>query len=283
MINVARRSLFKGSLAWLAAAATRSGASGNATDAARAALTDPANVHQVYRRMRFAEHEQVFFWWLRGVRSGLIDNQLTPLFRMEVGSLHRCHELGEGRYSVTSLGLVYYTDLHSGDLLQRWHNPLTDAMVPIQYAAPKPTTVVYSGAGIESEPAFAGAGATRTRELGPVDVVGADVWLNDSSHLNAPPQSGANTPLHVNDLYTLHSPLQELLNLRQRFVPCFAVFNDFNTWSPRLQMGDRAGTSLSRCNGRKEARLDALPASYLALGQRLHPDIFANPAAALAR
>ena len=282
MLNSDRRQLLKGSLALLSTAAAGSGPSRAKDGSGLAWLTDPINVYAVFRRMRFAEHEQVFFWWLRGTRSGLIDNQLTDFFRMEVGSLHRCRELGDGRYSVTSLGIIYYSDLKSGELLEKWHNPVTDATVPFQYAAPKPTTVIYNRAGIESEPAFPAAGATRSHELGPVDMVGNDLWLNDSSHLNAPPQNGAATPLHVNDLYTLRSPLRELLNPNQRFVPCDAVFNDFNTWSARLQMGARAGTSLSRCYGRKEAKLESLPASYLAFGRRVHPTIFADPATALA-
>ena len=282
MTSATRRELLKGSAALMLSAATGARGAARTADPARAALLDPANLHQVFRRMRFAEHEEVFFWWMRGLRYGLVDNRLTPFFRMEVGSMHRCRELGNGRYSVTSLGAVYYSDLQQGELLEHWLNPITNANVNFQYAAPKPSTVVYSHAGIESEPAFPGAGTTRRHELGPVDIVGGDVWLNESSHLVVPAQGGG-SPLLVNDMYTLHSPLRELLGARQKFVSCFASFNDFNSWSPRFQMGERPGTSLSRCSGRKEARLDALPAGYLALGRRVHPQIFADPAAALAQ
>lgn len=281
MTQIRRRDALKGAAALLLASGAGGAPAASPNNANRAALTDPAEVNQVFRRMRFAGHEEIFFWWLRGLRYGLIDNELTPFFRMEVGSMHRCRELGDGRYSVTSLAAIYYTDLDKGDLVERWLNPVTNANVDFKYAPPKPSTVIYTHAGIESEPQFPVPGAKRRRELGPVDIVGGDVWLGEASHLLVPAQSNGTPALHVNDMYALHSPLRELANPRQKFVPCFAAFNDFNSWSSRFQMGDRPGTSLSRCSGRKEARLDALPQSYLALGQRVHPQVFANPAAAL--
>ena len=245
-----------------------------------AALTDPAQVHRVFRRMRHAEHEQVFFWWLQGVRSGLVDNRLLPFFKMEVGSFHRCKNLGDGRYSVTSLGLVYFTDLNTGNLLEHWANPVTQANVDFQYVAPKPSTTVFGPDGIESEPKFPAAGAERSREMSAVQIVGEDVWLTEASKLEVPSTTGG-LPFRVNDMYTLQSPLRALRNPAQKFVPCYAAFNDFNSWSARFQMGDRPGTSLSRCSGRKEAKLEALPASYLALARRVHPQLLANPDAAL--
>jgi hypothetical protein len=248
---------------------------------ALAALADPAQRHAIYRRMRYAGHQDVFYWWLRGTRYGLIDNELTPFFRMEVGSMHRCQDLGNGRYSVTSLGLIYFTDLQTGELLEKWPNPVTGKTVDFSYPRPGPRTVVYGPEGIESEPGFPAAGALQRHELSAPDIVGDDLWLNEASQLTAPAQSNGMPALRVHDMYALRSPVAALLDPRQQFVPCHASFNDFNTWSPRFQMGDRPGTSLSRCQGRKEASLDALPPGFLALAQRLHPQLLADPAAAL--
>ena len=81
-------------------------------------------------------------------------------------------------------------------------------------------------------------------------------------------------PLRVHDMYTLQSPRAALRDsgALPRWVPALGQFNDFNSWSPRFQMGDRPGTSLSRCAGRKERRWQDLPEKFRALAAQVHPE-----------
>jgi len=259
-------------------------AAGSGTRARAAGLdgaTDPLQVARLYRQMRFAGDGQLFFWWLQGRRYGLVDNVLTPFFDMHVGSVHRCIEQGDGRYQVIGAQIGYYTHLETGALLETWANPITGANVALTYAPPRANTSNYGPTGPE-EPVSAN-GAERRHVLGPVSVVGDSVWLREETYIVVPASAAvaasgggaaASRPLRVHDMYTLQSPRAALRDSGPlpRWVPALGQFNDFNSWSPRFQMGDRPGTSLSRCAGRKERRWQDLPEKFRALAAQVHPD-----------
>jgi hypothetical protein len=252
--------------------------------------TDPLLVARLYRQMRFAGDGQAFFWWLQGRRYGLVDNVLTPFFDMHVGSVHRCIDLGDDRYQVIGAQMGYYTHLETGALLQDWLNPVTGAKVALTYAPPRASTSNFGPTGPE-EPVPTN-GAERRHVLGPVSVVGDSVWLREETYIVVPATAAATAsgggvvasrPLRVHDMYTLQSPRARLRDsgVLPRWVPALGQFNDFNSWSPRFQMGDRPGTSLSRCAGRKERRWQELPEKFRALAAQLHPDWARAPAAIL--
>ncbi len=242
---------------------------------------DVGLIARLYRQMRFAGDGRVFFWWLQGRRYGLVDNVLTPFFDMHVGSVHRCVDLGNQRYKLISAQMGYYTHLETGSLVEQWVNPITAATVPISYAAPRATTAMHGPTGPE-ETASAN-GAERRHYLGPVSVVGDAVWLREETHIVVPPAAAvvasgggvaSTKALRVHDMYTLQSP-HAALRLDGRlaaWVPATGQFNDFNSWSPRFQMGDLPGTSLSRCAGRKEKRWQDLPDRFRALAAQVHPE-----------
>jgi Protein of unknown function (DUF1838) len=252
--------------------------------------TDLGLLARLYRQMRFAGDAQVFFWWLQGRRYGLIDNVLTPFFDMHVGSVHRCIDQGAGKYRVMSAQIGYYTHLETGELLQTWLNPITGANVALSYASPRTNSADYGPAGpIEAPTAN---GSERRHLLGPVSVVGDSVWLREETHIVVPPAAavaasggGVAGPrdLRVHDMYTLQSPRTALrpTGALPSWVPALGQFNDFNSWSPRFQMGDRPGTSLSRCAGRKERRWQDMPEKFRALAAQVHPDWVRDPAAVL--
>ncbi len=242
--------------------------------------TDPLLLARIYRQMRFAGDDRVFFWWLQGRRYGLIDNVLTPFFDMHVGSIHRCVDQGDGRYQVIGAQVGYYTHLETGALLENWLNPITGANVALAYAPLRANTSNFGPTGpVESASVN---GAERRHVLGPVSVVGDSVWLREETYIVVPPSAAvaasgggvaASRPLRVHDMYTLQSPRAALRDsgLLPRWVPALGQFNDFNSWSPRFQMGDRPGTSLSRCAGRKERRWQDLPEKFRALAAQAHP------------
>lgn len=58
-------------------------------------------------------------------------------------------------------------------------------------------------------------------------------------------------------------------------------FNDILTWSPWLKMPGHPGGMISRGSGAKVRSFDEMPADILALVKRMHPDIYADPRAAL--
>jgi hypothetical protein len=277
------------------AAATFAGAHGTAPAASTgssvgggADLLAPGNVHRLYRRIRYGADRQAVWWWMRGRRFGLVDNVMTPFFGMEVGSLHVVRELGAERYEVTSLSAVYYSDLERGDLLTEWPNPVTGRNVTFRYATPKPSKRVYSySEGPEVEDSATGMRADRRVALLPAEVIGGDVWLTEETYLRLTPEPPAaaaapgpaaapfsSRAMRVHDMYTFQCAVAALGRAPGEFVDAAAQFNDFNDWSPRFDMGDRPGTTVSRCAGRKARRLGDMPDRWRAFSQRLHGPVF---------
>jgi hypothetical protein len=129
--------------------------------------------------------------------------------------------------------------------------------------------------------------ADRKHFLDPFERIGPDLWIREESHVVLTPDPAATAqgpvprPMRVHDMYTFQAPAAALTGRGADFVPANEQFNDFNDWSPRFQMGDRPGSSVSRCAGRKEARIGDMPDAWLKLARRMHPDAVKDPARTL--
>ncbi len=249
-------------------------------------VEDEHNLHRIYRRMRFAADDQVVFWWMKGRRFGIVDNELQPFFNMEVGSMHRCRERDDGGYEVATAAAIYYTDLQSEELLQSWRNPVTGELVRFDYNVPAATAAHYSYlSGRLDEPSAMGMRVERRTTFDPVRVDSAEVWLTEENYVRLfrEASAAADPAMRVHDLYTYSCQHSALRDSQLAYVHAAVQFNDYNDWSPRFQMGEHRGTSVSRCAGRKESRLEQLPGSYLKLARRLHPQAFADPIKTLAQ
>jgi hypothetical protein len=278
--GISRRAavLALGGIAGLAQAATRAGGTRQAFDP-----SDPAANLRALRRMMFADHEDLVFWWMKGTKYGFVDNVSTALFGMEVATILRCRNDGPGRFVVTSLELVYYTDPERGTLLEHWQNPYTGESVDMKYAPVGPARVAWSGAGPEMPKSMGGATIESTHVMEPASVVGDDVWLRSDTNALVTRPAAAN-PGHgfrVHDWAIYHARLRDLEDPSIASVATDVSFVDLTDWPPSLKMGERPGTCMSRCVGRKVASLAAMPKSFLGLLGQVHPAIARDPAAAL--
>lgn len=244
-------------------------------------LQDQANLHRIYRRVRYRNDDLPVFWWKRGRRYGVVDNVMTPLFDMHVGAMYRCRELDYERYEVASVSTNFFTDLVSGELLEDWSNPLSGQVVRFTYPAPQRSVAVHSYVeGVISKADWPGMRIVGRHVLEPLEVIGEEVWLREEHWLDATVLATGRV-MKVHDMYALCSPLAALREPALAFVPALEHFNDYNDWSPRFDMGDRPGTSVARCFGRKVAALDEMPDDFLRLAGQVHPETFRDPAKAL--
>jgi hypothetical protein len=284
-VSVTRRELLAaGVVAALptVAAASRGADSGAAgVPAPRFDPDDPAQVHRAYRRMRFATHEQTFFWWMRGTRYAVIDHRPEPLFEMHVGTIMRCRDLADGRYAVTALEIVFNADPSTGQLVERWLNPYTGETLDMRPTPVGPTRTEYSAEGERAPPQLPGSRIdTRSRAARPV-VVGDDVWLTHDQYATVTPTEGAAREFRVADLATYRARLSDVVGADAAHVDCDVSYVDVTNWPRWMKMGDRPGTRLGRAAGRKVRRYEEMPAPWREFVAARFPQIAANPAAAL--
>ena len=245
----------------------------------------PAALRQMYRRMRFARHEQPLFWWIRAVKYGLVEQKLLPLYLMEVGTIMRCRNGSvPGRFSVTSLELVYNLDLSSGALLETWLNPYTNETIRMRPPAPLgPTRIDWTESGPQLPTELPGARLEHEYRTTPPVLERDDVFLGDESYTIATFPGTDARPFHVNDASAYHASHRELDDARRDSVACTVSFDAYSSWQRWMNMGDRPGSLISRGSGRKVDQMAQMPANFQALAQRLHPEIHRDPAGALDR
>ena len=245
-------------------------------------LADPASVLQACRKVMFAQHEDLVCWWMKGTKYGLVENRATAFYGMEIATFLRCRNISTNQFEVNSLEIVYYTDLASGDLLERWQNPYTNEWLDMKYVPVGPAVVPYTINGPEMPKSLPGVKIESQRRMGPLTVVANDVWIRNDSDASVTRDTGNDSkPFLVHDWATYHASLGDIENPGVASAPADVSFIDLTGWPMSMKMGDRPGTRMSRAAGRKVDRRDAMPESFLALLQRKHPQIYRDPAAAL--
>lgn len=241
---------------------------------------DRAAVRRAYRRMRFSTAPEPFYWWMRGVRYALIDNRPEPLFEMHVGTLMRCRDLDGGRFAVTSIEVVFNTDLEGGRLVERWRNPYTGEDLELRPTPVGPVTIEYSPDGARTPPALPGSHIESSATVRRPVVVGDDVWIASEDRATVTPDAGGR-PFRVADLATYRSRLSEVLDPAVRLVECDVTYNDVTDWPRWMRMGDRPGTRFARAAGRKTAAFAGMPERWRELLAERFPAIAKAPEGAL--
>lgn len=277
----ADRRVFIGGLMASAVAAPAVMAGTTTAPGSTAALEETAAFNRLRRRICYAAGGEIVFWWMRGRRYGLVDNHLVPLFDMHVGRMHRCRELDADRFEVSTVAAIYYSAPDENQLLEKWRNPLNGELIEFNYPTPRAAPASYSlRDGLLASAPMQGVRQQERHAHTPLRVVGDEASFTEESWIVATFE-GYTKPVNVHDVSTFGSPVAALLDPAPRFVPAFEHFNDYNDWSPRLRMGDRPGSSVARCSGRKVATLAEMPAQFLRYARRLHPTTFADPAKTL--
>lgn len=242
---------------------------------------DPGDLLTAAVKLRGTLDDRMVIWWMKGVRYGVVKDELNPLFNMLVGSFSRYEEVPGRGYQVTMLELGYLTDLETGEPLDEFKNPYTGKIVtvPEQRLGPLPVMLTSNGVEIESGGAF-DAIELKTR-LGPAIVDGDDIWLREDSTAKVDsdlPMMGK----HVyNELVTYRGRVSDLNNPDLASAPASVTYQSVTSWREWFESGGIPGHTTARAAGKKIFSVEQFPDDYLAAAQARHPEIIADPEAAL--
>ena len=192
----------------------------------------------------------------------------------------------EDSFDVASLEAVYLTDYETGELLEDYTNPYTGETLslPGQVMGPETQTFDRNGAAddLQDESALPGITIQRTHKLGPVTVSGDDVWLSvDSSAIVT--RTSDSQPSRINDLETFNARLSDVLDVDQSSAPAQATLHLISSWQGWLQMGALPGSQVTRLVAKKAFDFNEIASPLQAFLHQRHPDIAADPIAALER
>ena len=214
----------------------------------------PAHLDFLHRKILYALDERPVFWWKRGTKYGVISGEITPMWDMWVFFVQRVVEHREESFDVASLEAVYLTDHDTGALLETYTNPYTGETLALPGRLMGPETQTFD----------------------------SDVWLSVDSSAIVTRASDAR-PFRVNDLETFNAKRSDVLDPDQSCAPAQATLHLISSWQGWLNMGDRLGSQVTRLVAKKAFDFRGVAPELQSLLGYIHPDIAADPVAALER
>ncbi len=270
-----------GALAATAASAAMIPAEGAA---GKAPVLDPArDMMTILRKLQRRADDGEYFWWMVGTKLGQVDAAVTPLFNMEIGTIARVANKPDGGFDVTSLEVVFYTDLISGAHLRKWTNPYTGVMLDVTHGPLGPGTVSYAPDGSRrfARRELGGAIIEGSTKVGPAVVAGDDAWVRLDNTSKVTQKDGSGRPFLVNDWVIFHGSAAAIADPARPFVAATSQLQEINGWSRWMNMGERPGNIASRAIGAKVRTYAEMPAKWRELMSESYPEIARDPLAAL--
>jgi len=181
-----------------------------------------------------------------------------PLFGFEGYNVARAIEV-DGGFDLLTREAVFYTDLGSGEVLEKWDNPLTGESVavvpvwndpvsfPLRLEGPRP--VVLS-----------------TTSLGDEVCFNQDIFLAYPSPLPRAefPTSSQDDLYKAVELFQFFTPEAALRDSSVVSAPARVTWTRLAPWLPWMGMADRPGTLVYHGRGKKLGGVAELPARILA-------------------
>ncbi len=270
-------------------------ATGCATLSRALAAASPAQVEspdalERFVRLRSSPSHAPVMWLFDGVLLAMPEGRVAqPLLRSSGISLTHVLLRGPGVYDFRLEEVGYFRDLASGDVLERWTNPLNGRVVqPRNYRTPERLELRADGPrGVSTPPGIEVRGQLTTL----ADVAGI-VAMAEDLFVSVPATPAvaatavaaardARPARHLASLGTYTASTRDLQQPDDRWVDCqlsYATMNSFADW---LQLGGMPGMQNLRLAGRKlpHTDLDAIPVWLRERLAREHPTFLQLPGA----
>lgn len=244
-------------------------------------LNDPWDRLTALAKLRGDVSGKTVMWWMKGVRYGVVDDIVKPLFGMMIGSFLRMRPMpGEG-FELNMLEMSYFTDMQTGEVIDTLVNPYNGKLcqIPEQRLGPYPVLMTPTGVILPDSPMFGDVDLTTT--VGPAVVNGNDVWIRDDSSVKVDSDHPMMGKHIYNELVTYRGKLDEINDPDRTSAAADISFQSLTSWREWFQAEGVGGHTTARATGCKIHRVEDFPPEYLAAARERHADIIADPDAAL--
>lgn len=273
-----RRRLLQ-SLGSLAVAAAAPGVSG----APSLNLDDPRDRLTALAKMRGSADGRLTIGWVIGERYAVVDHKAIPMLGILAGTFSRYRRLDADTFEAHALEIAYFTDLDTGRLLETWKNPVTGTVVDVPQTRMGPSRILMRAGGLEiPRPSGEATGmAIEHRFLDPV-VLGGQVWVTEEIRVASDAPAPGGQDFRYNEMTTYQAKLSDLNDPAIPVAPVNVQFQSLVTFRRWMGFGDTPGHTTARGFGGRAVTPGELPPYYVALTRQFHPDVIADPLAALA-
>ncbi len=245
--------------------------------AAELDFEQPKDLMKTLVKMRGSLKSELIIWYLRGPVYGVVDQKVTPLWGLHSVNFNHFQKRDDDSYSMTSAEFNYPYDLKTGDHIKTFDNPFTDETIELSYRPFGPNILYIYEDGIRLPPEREEFKSAKLETIiGPVHIHDNDAWLFEDFYAEVPSMSADGRAWYANDITTYKATLDELNDDAVAAAQSTLSFQSVVSWQAWMNMADHPGHMMSRLAGKKLFSRDGLPAWFLEVAEREHPDMIRN-------
>ena len=255
-------------------------------------LTREPDLLRALVKMRGNLDSELVIGWLRAKRFSISQGRIEPLCGLIAAAFSRFRRVSDDLYEAVVLEVTHYTDFETWELLDTLRMPFTGREVEVPAFRFGPTRTRFAVSLDESEEfepqegttqgAFSPAASVRmTKSIHPEYVRDGTLLLRHEEHGRVRPTDSDIPNMFYKESTIWSAPLKEVLDPNVKQVDSLVNYSAMTSWRPWMYMGDVPGHTSSNGHGARARSIEDLPDDFLAYTRRLHPDVLADPEAAL--
>ena len=214
---------------------------------------------------------------------GAVGNDLaTPLFDFKSARVTSFRARGDGAYETRFRGMIYFTDIAGGAIIDEWRNPYTKTLNKVvHWETLGETGYTYTVNGTVPRTDFKGTIGDDKRGkpyIVPWLVNGDDVWLTLDERVKYTRRSDGALRTD-NAINRYQTSLSELQNADINAARCSTSWHSEQNWMVWMNLDDQPGRMMWGGAGRKYAGLGELPQDFVREVERRKPGALTKPIA----
>jgi len=244
-------------------------------------LSAPRDLLTALMKLRAGTNGELVLEWLKGVQYGVVDAVATPLFTVNSLTLSSYRPGADGSYQGRRLEVVFHGDLATNRLLREFRNPYNGRTVQVPTTRTGPLPVLFTPAGLVLPDRLGDKRLESESSIGPAISGGRHLWIRFDTRTRLF-DAGSTRPAFVYNETTTYQGLgAEVLDPAVSVAACQVAYVSLLSWKPWMAMGDAPGCLTNNASGEKVRSIGELPPDLVEFLRAAHPDIHADPQAAL--
>jgi hypothetical protein len=244
-------------------------------------LADPAdNIRALVKTLGDSAGRDTFTISFGRIFGAGANDLARPLFDFKAARITSFKARENGAYETRFRGMIYFTDIRSGRIIDSWRNPYTDRDDPVtHWETGGETGYTYTVTGTVPRAEFKGELGDDKRGrpfILPWIVNGDDVWLTLDERVKYTRRTDGALRTD-NAIMRYQTVLSELEDDSRSSATCHTSWHTEQNWMPWMRMDAQPGRLMWGGAGRKYERLDQLPADFVAEVERRRPGALSKP------
>lgn len=222
------------------------------------------------------DNEEVIFY-ANGKIYGFVDGERDkPLMGYEMYNIGRSIKRAENSYYLLTNEVLLYTDLKTGEVLEKFDNPYTGETVDVVHVWNSPVNQTQ-----DLEGRFGKWGVNHNKFGDDMICMNADIFLKYPSPLStkAFPENSQSDDYEASELFQFFFSEKDMNDPNQTSIPSTISWTRLGPWLPWMKMGQRQGLVVYQGAGYKlmETEFDKMPKVLTDYVMKHHPEYRHSP------